>query len=587
MSYKFDEYKVEEILESNDIVDVIEEFFPLKKAGANYIANCPFHNEKTPSFVVSKQKQIYKCFGCGKAGNVSKFIMDYRNMDFFEALEFLARRSGVQLEKFEGDKSSKIEFERKKLFEINRAAARFFYENLKKNKLAYGYLQNREIDNEIITRFGVGYATAKWDDLLLYLTKLGYKDTDIEKVGLIKKSQKTGRYYDVLRNRIIFPIINVKKQVIGFGARILEGEGPKYINSSESMIYHKKDNLYGINIAREKVRDEYFYLVEGYMDVIKMHAYGFETAVAALGTSLTLEQIKLLKRYSKKFYICFDSDKAGLNAALRAINMFKQCNLDPKVIIVEDAKDPDEYLNKHSVVEFKALANKAKGYYDFLEFYYKDVFKNSTKAEYIYNIFENLININNDIEREIFLDKLSKKVKVTKESLYNEFIKKHKKEIDIKYKKPVKQEKKHERRVRVNRVIEVSIESEILKYIAKDNALILRLQDMFTDDFFEDYEYIDLFKCIYNYYIEHQKIDKNFIIDLVGEKFDIMSVLDEIEVNHIEMYFDETYKKLKCNVYEKYRLKLNDSLKMERDNSRKIKIAKDMQDCSKKILKLN
>lgn len=587
MSYKFDEYKVEEILESNDIVDVIEEFFPLKKAGANYIANCPFHNEKTPSFVVSKQKQIYKCFGCGKAGNVSKFIMDYRNMDFFEALEFLARRSGVQLEKFEGDKSSKIEFERKKLFEINRAAARFFYENLKKNKLAYGYLQNREIDNEIITRFGVGYATAKWDDLLLYLTKLGYKDTDIEKVGLIKKSQKTGRYYDVLRNRIIFPIINVKKQVIGFGARILEGEGPKYINSSESMIYHKKDNLYGINIAREKVRDEYFYLVEGYMDVIKMHAYGFETAVAALGTSLTLEQIKLLKRYSKKFYICFDSDKAGLNAALRAINMFKQCNLDPKVIIVEDAKDPDEYLNKHSVVEFKALANKAKGYYDFLEFYYKDVFKNSTKAEYIYNIFENLININNDIEREIFLDKLSKKVKVTKESLYNEFVKKHKKEIDIKYKKPVKQEKKHERRVRVNRVIEVSIESEILKYIAKDNALILRLQDMFTDDFFEDYEYIDLFKCIYNYYIEHQKIDKNFIIDLVGEKFDIMSVLDEIEVNHIEMYFDETYKKLKCNVYEKYRLKLNDSLKMERDNSRKIKIAKDMQDCSKKILKLN
>lgn len=587
MSYKFDEYKVEEILESNDIVDVIEEFFPLKKAGANYTANCPFHNEKTPSFVVSKQKQIYKCFGCGKAGNVSKFIMDYKNMDFFEALEFLARRAGVQLEKFEGDKTSRLEAEKKKLYEINRVTARFFYENLKKNKQALAYLQNRKINNEIITKFGVGYATAKWDDLLLYLTNLGYKDTDIEKVGLIKKSQKTGKYYDVLRNRVIFPIINIKKQVIGFGARILEGEGPKYINSSESMIYHKKDNLYGINIARDKVRDNAFYLVEGYMDVIKMHAYGFETSVAALGTSLTAEQIKLLKRYSKDFYICFDSDKAGLKAALRAVNMFKQCNLNPKVIVVEDAKDPDEYLNKHSVVEFKALANKALNYYEFLEFYYQDVYKNSTKAEYIYQIFENLTNVNNDIEREIFLDKLSKKVKVTKESLYNEFTKKHKKETDIKKKKPVRQVKKKEKRVRVKRVIEVSIESEIIRYIMTDNSMILRLKDMFNDNLFVDYEYMDIFASIYGYYLEHQKIDRGFIINLVGEKFDIMNVLDEVNANHLEMYFDETYRKLKCNIYEKYRAKLNDAMKMEKDNSKKIKIAKEMQDCSKKILKLN
>ncbi len=518
MPINLTEDKKQQILDSNDIVTVIEAFLPLKRNGSNYMANCPFHKEKTPSFVVSKDKQIYKCFGCGKSGNVIGFLMEHKNWTYIETIEYLASKAGIILDEYQNSE----EANRKKqtlnlLHKINKDAALFFYSNLLNQKIPLNYLKERNIEDNVIKKFGLGYSFNQWDKLLNHLKNKGYAEDDIQKTGLILLSEKSNRYYDRFRNRIIFPIIDVKKRVIGFGGRVLDDSLPKYLNSPESMVFSKGYNLYGLNLARDSVKDKTFYLVEGYMDVIKMHTYGFDTAVAALGTSLTENQIKLMNRYSNKFNICFDSDSAGLDAALRAINLFKKQGLDANVTIVNNAKDPDEFLNKFGKSAFELLLNKSFDYYGFLEFYYKDLFL-VDKIRYISKFFENIRNVKGDVEKEIILGKLSSKVDVSKEALLSEFNKKHSSsnlKVDQEAKKitkPLVANKKNTTLV---------YEEKLVKILLIDNDLAFLLNEFVYDDDFGEYKYLEFFKNIYHNLIEGNEFTTNTLKDTDFENVNI------------------------------------------------------------------
>ncbi len=591
MPLNITEEKKQQIIESNDIVDVIEEFLPLKKNGTNYKTNCPFHKERTPSFVVSKDKQIYHCFGCGKSGDSITFLMEYKNWTFVESVEYLAKRVNISLDDIKNSKEAiQRNILQKRLYDINREAALFFYKNLPINEAALKYLQKRNIDQNIIKKFGIGYTVNQWDNLLIYLKKKGYKEEEILKTGLIIHNENKNRYYDRFRNRVMFPIFDIRKNIIGFGGRVLDDSLPKYLNSPDSLVFNKGYNLYGLNIAKENVKDKSFFLVEGYMDVIKMHVYGFDTAVAALGTSLTDNQIKLLKRYSDKFYICFDSDKAGLNASLRALNMFKKNNLDSKVIIIKDAKDPDEFLGKFGKTKFEMLSKEALDYYDFLEFYYKEEFDLSNKINYINKFYDNLVNVKSDIEKELIIEKLSFKVGVSKESLINEFRKNYNKKstgvstIEKKTIKPLNIEKSNMR---------VSHEEELLKLILKENNLALLLNQIVNDEDFNEYEYIELFKNLYHSKLNHQEITKEYVNKLILEfKFDTDNIFADMDLdeNSTEAMFHDCYKRFRIKYLEQLRtnknkdlVKINDEAIQREKMNEIIKLAKKIKSLKEEV----
>lgn len=585
----------QQIIESNDIVDIVEEFLPLKKNGTNYKTNCPFHNEKTPSFVVSRDKQIYRCFGCGKSGNVITFLMEYKNMTFIEAVEYLARRVNINLENIETDKKI-IEKNNllKRLYEINTEAARLFYKNLLSNEAALNYLQKRNININIIKKFGIGYTVNQWDNLLAHLKRKGYKEEEILKTGLIIAREKKDGHYDRFRNRIMFPIFDIKKNIIGFGGRVLDDSLPKYLNSPDSLVFNKGYNLYGLNLAKENVKDKNFYLVEGYMDVIKMHSHGFDTAVAALGTSLTENQIKLLKRYSNKFYICFDSDEAGLKASLRALNMFKSNNFDAKVIIIKDAKDPDEFLNKFGKMKFEMLSKEALDYYDFLEFYYKEEFDLSNKVNYINSLFGNLSNIKSEIEKELIIEKMSFKVGVSKESLINEFRRKYEKKSTNNTtisKNPIKAFNIEKPKIRV------SHEEELLKLVLKENKLALLLNEIVYDEDFGEYIYIEFFEKLYQIVLNGGQIIKKNLYELIQEynehKSDkIEFIMDNIftdldlDENEIKIVFRDCFRLFKIKYYEQLRTARNKEMSKINDEEMQREIMNESIRLAKKIKSL-
>nr|WP_312576319.1 DNA primase [Sedimentibacter sp.] len=580
MHYRLDSDVIQRITDANDIVDLIEEFLPLKKAGANFNTNCPFHKEKTPSFVVSPEKQIYHCFGCGETGDSIKFLMKYKNYTFVEAAEFLARRAGIILEEIKG---SNMQNENKllsdKLYKINREAATYFYNNLKKQSHALQYLNSRKIDYNVIKMFGIGYANAEWDNLLKHLLEKGYKKEEIQKTGLIIKVENKDRYYDRFRNRIIFPIFDVKKRIIGFGGRVLDNSMPKYLNSPESIIFNKGYNLYGINIAKESANDKSFYLVEGYMDVIKMHVHGYNSAVAALGTSLTENQIKLMKRYSKNYYVVFDSDEAGQKAALKAMNMFKRNNLDAKVIIIPDAKDPDEFLNKYGKTKFDKLVQNSLDYYSFLEFYYKKYYENSNKVEYINKFFDNIVNVNSEIEKELILEKLSIKMGVSKESIIKEYNKKN-----MKQKTFVKNAQLPEHRVQVEKIT-TSHEVELIKLIIYNNDFAVYLKEIVNEDTFKDLDYYNIFKKIYEYKCANQSINRDSLKEIIDDKMDVSVFVqdEEVDYNNLEALFKDCMKRLKIKYYEKKRTILSNNIKQSDDIIENNAIMNEIFSLAKKI----
>jgi DNA primase len=559
MSYNLDSDIIQRILDQNNIVEIIEEYLPLKKAGANYSTLCPFHKEKTPSFIVSPDKQMFHCFGCGESGDSISFLTKYKNYTFVEAAEYLAKRAGIVLEETNSSKVNKNKQTADILYKINRDAAVYFYKNLKKAPHVLAYLNSRNIKADVIKMFGIGYAIDEWDNLLNYLKNKGYKVEDILKTGLIISKEKNGTYYDRFRNRVIFPIFDIKKRIIGFGGRVLDDSLPKYLNSPESLIFNKGYNLYGIHIAKEKVRNKSFILVEGYMDVIKMHVHGYDTAVAALGTSFTENQVKLLKRYSKNYYIAFDSDEAGQKAALKAINMFKKNNLNARVVIMEDAKDPDEYLNKYGRGSFDKLIENSLDYYDFLEFHFKEILENSNKVEYINKIFDNIVNVYSEIERELIFDKLSRKVGVSKESLIKEYNKKNiKQKTLINTAKPaVKPQVKK---------ITTCHEEELIKLILINNDFAFKLSEIVKEDTFKDLRYYKILKELYECRIKDISIDSESLKKITGDSMDVNLHIDNVDYDNLEALFKDCMKRLKLKYYEEKRNILTNRLRQSDDS---------------------
>lgn len=351
---------VEEVRVRNDIVDVISGYVKLQKKGSNYFGLCPFHSEKSPSFSVSPSKQMYYCFGCGAGGNVITFIMEYENYSFTEALRMLAERAGVELPKAEYDKEAREQADLKSaLLEINKLAANYFYYQLKQpqGQVGYRYLKERSLSDETITRFGLGFSNKTSDDLYRYLKSKGYTDQILKESGLVTIEERGT--YDKFWNRVMFPILDVNNRVIGFGGRVMGDGTPKYLNSPETKLFDKSRNLYGLNYARTS-REKYILICEGYMDVIAMHQAGFTNAVASLGTAFTTQHAALLKRYTDQVILTYDSDGAGVKAALRAIPILKSVGISIKVLNMQPYKDPDEFMKNLGPEAFRQRIAEAK-----------------------------------------------------------------------------------------------------------------------------------------------------------------------------------------------------------------------------------
>ena len=352
---------IEEVRMKNDIVDVVSQYVKLTRKGSSYFGLCPFHNEKTPSFSVTPSKQMYYCFGCGAGGNVFNFVMEYENYSFGEALSHLADRAGVQLPRIEYSSEAREKAkQREALLEINRQAAQYFYYQLRREsgQIGYRYLTDRGLSDETIRKFGLGYSDKFSDDLYKFLKGKGYGDDQLRNSGLFNVDERHGMY-DKFWNRVIFPIMDVNNRVIGFGGRVMGDGKPKYLNSPETKIFDKSRNLYGLNVARTS-RKPYLILCEGYMDVISMHQSGFTNAVASLGTSLTSGHASLLKRYTQEVLLLYDSDEAGVKAALRAIPILREAGINSRVVDLKPHKDPDEFIKTEGAEAFQQRLDQAR-----------------------------------------------------------------------------------------------------------------------------------------------------------------------------------------------------------------------------------
>lgn len=407
----FSEETIQKVKYENDIVDVISETIPLKKAGRNFWGRCPFHNEKTPSFSVSAEKQIYKCFGCGEAGNVVTFIMKTKTLNFPEAVKFLAERANITLEE-EGESREQIQSreKHKKMYQLNVEAARYYYANLKRNNKPYEYLKGRAITDQTIKRFGLGYAPEGWHNIRNYLKQRGFNEYEILELGLTIKNDK-GNIYDRFRNRIIFPVFDVSGRVIGFGGRVMDDSKPKYLNSPETPVFHKGINLYGLNLAVKENKSRSVIMVEGYMDVISLSQGGVTNVVATLGTALTEAQCKLLKRYVDTVIVCFDADLAGQKATARSLDMLKKAGLEIKILRIPQGKDPDEYMRAHGKDDFLKLVEGALPIIDYrLKAAEKDVdfSKQEMIVKYLKRVVPVLKNLDS-LEEAVYIKQVAEK----------------------------------------------------------------------------------------------------------------------------------------------------------------------------------
>ena len=403
---------IEEVRMKNDIVDVVSQYVKLNRRGNTYFGLCPFHNEKTPSFSVTPSKQMYYCFGCGAGGNVYNFVMEYENYTFGEALQHLADRAGVQLPKIEYSREAKEKAEKRAtLLEINKLAASYFYYQLRRENgsQAYAYLINRGVSEDTIKKFGLGYSDKYSDDLYKFLKSKNYSDDLLRESGLFNVDERHGMY-DKFWNRVIFPIMDVNNRVIGFGGRVMGDGKPKYLNSPETKIFDKSRNLYGLNIART-TRKNYLILCEGFMDVISMHQAGFTNAVASLGTALTSGHASLLKRYTQEVLLLYDSDDAGVRAALRAIPILREAGITSRVVSLKPHKDPDEFIKALGGEEFEKRLERAMDSFMFrIHMAQKEFAMEEPQGQnrFFERCAQMLLELSDELERNLYIEAIVK-----------------------------------------------------------------------------------------------------------------------------------------------------------------------------------
>ncbi len=416
---RFNHSSVEELKASINIVDEIAKVVPLKRAGTNYKGCCPFHNEKTPSFVVSEQKQIFTCFGCGETGDVIQFAQRYYHLEFPEAVEKLARENGITIKQ-----SGTEDKDREKYYEINKEAARFFYRSFTESKNAgYTYMKKRGIEDSTLKKFGIGYADDTWNSLYRFFKEKGVEEKILLELGLI--SEKNGQFYDKFRNRVIFPIINTAGRVIGFGGRAIGDAQPKYLNSPENRVFQKKNNLYALNICKQDIaKQNSAIMVEGYMDVISLYQAGVHNAIASLGTALTDNQARLIKRYTRNVILSYDADQAGRKAALRGIDVLGGQDCRVRVLHVTDGKDPDEFIKQHGREAFLALTEKALPMIDYKLDALKQNLNLATeegKIDFMKKAAEVLRSLS-PIEADIYIKKLANELKIAEGAIRMEIL---------------------------------------------------------------------------------------------------------------------------------------------------------------------
>ncbi|MBO6243426.1 MAG: DNA primase, partial [Clostridia bacterium] len=356
---------IDEVRQTNDIVDIISQYVHLKRSGRNYFGLCPFHNEKSPSFSVSPDKQIFHCFGCGVGGNVFTFLTKIEGINFVEAVQMLAERSNVQLPALDNNRDEAKEILKSKVYKVNEFTSNFYHENLYKpeSKIAQEYIKRRKLTNQTLKAFKIGFS-GRFDELYKALKQQGFDDKEILESGLVNKNDR-GQYIDRYRNRLMFPICDARGRTIGFGGRVLDDSKPKYINTNENIVYSKSRNLFGLNVAKKGDIRKRILIVEGYMDVISLYQRGITNVVAPLGTALTQQQGWLLRKNSEQIILSFDSDEAGLKAKLRALDILQDMGCDIRVLQMDGAKDPDEYIIKYGNARFNNLIEKSLSVIEF------------------------------------------------------------------------------------------------------------------------------------------------------------------------------------------------------------------------------
>ena len=418
---RFDDSFLNDLTARNDIADVVGSYVNLsKKSGSNLFGLCPFHNEKTPSFSVSTDKQIYHCFGCGKGGGVINFVMEIEGVSFPEAVEMLAKRAGMELPQQDVDDESR---RRARLYQLNRDAARFFYERLVSSEGIKGqeYVERRKISASTATRFGLGYAPDSWYALLNEMHSKGYTDKELVDADLIRPGKKGG-FYDTFRNRLMFPVIDIRGNVIGFSGRILGDGEPKYLNSKETAVFSKGNNLFGLNLAK-KSKSGYIILVEGNIDVVSLHQAGFDSAVASLGTSLTPDQARLISRYTNKVIISYDNDGAGKKASQRAIDILGKLDIKVNILQMNGAKDPDEYIKVNGADAFNNLILRSEDQQDFRlnEILKKfDLNDDAQKVTYLKEASRLIATFPSQLEREVYSMRAAENAGVKPDSILSE-----------------------------------------------------------------------------------------------------------------------------------------------------------------------
>ncbi|MBR2743179.1 MAG: DNA primase [Clostridia bacterium] len=405
-----------------DIADIVSQYVTLTKSGSGYLKGlCPFHSEKTPSFTVTPAKGIYKCFGCGESGDVITFIMKIEGLEFVEAVKFLAQKANIEI-KVSGEDEARMK-RRRTLYDINRDAARYYYSVLTRDDKNDGiaYLRRRGLGDKLIRTYGLGFAQNAWDGLTKHLLGLGYAPDMLTELGLAVKN-KSGGLYDRFRNRVMFPIIDISGNVIGFGGRTVSGEGAKYLNSPESPIFKKSENLFSLNFAKAQKSDTLI-LAEGYMDVISLYGAGFKNAAASLGTSLTAQQARLAARYFKKIAIAYDSDSAGRAASVKALNLFSDLSVEVKVLDLGDKKDPDEFIRAYGAGAFSKLFDSSKGYIDYALYELaqkNDIREPQGKVGFLRGAARILAEVQSSLERDVYTAKIANEYEVSREALEGE-----------------------------------------------------------------------------------------------------------------------------------------------------------------------
>lgn len=508
----FSEEIIQKIKEENDIVDIVSEVVTLKKTGKNYLGRCPFHNEKTPSFTVSSEKQIYKCFGCGEAGNVISFVMKTRNMAFPEAVKLLGEKVGIVVDDADSPgKSSAANEKFKRMYDINIQAARYFYTNLKRFKAPYEYLKGRGITDETIKKFGIGFSLDNWQGIRSYLKQRGFSEEEILELGLTTKNEK-GNIYDRFRNRIIFPVFNVSGRVIGFGGRVLDDSKPKYLNSPETPIFHKGTNLYGLNLAIKNNQARTVIMVEGYMDVISLSQQGVTNVVATLGTALTEGQCKLLKRYIDTVIVSFDSDVAGQNATIRGLEILQKSGFDLKILQIPSGKDPDEFIRSYGREKFLNLVDGALPIIDFkLRMAEKGI--DFSKQEMVIKYLKRVVSVLKDLdplEKAVYIKQVSEKSGIGEEAIMES--------LDKNPNKSIENNKNHN----INRKFGQKLYLEPGFVRAERTVLSLALDKRLSDKIFSNISEDDLIlkahKVIYTIIKENNMCSKEELIKIINLK---------------------------------------------------------------------